>query len=193
MSKTIDSLTPLEISKIIEELKITKFPLELADKNIKISIQTMPRRFRKNTFFQVRPKMNVSLLKPSTKRHYQIEINPALYTNNPGREAIRSILMHELQHVVDFTNKDFFELASFAYKYERNKAFRFQYERETDLHALKRGAGVGLANYRLWLYEQIKKEKDLEEKKRMYMTPEEIYIYLSVIENVRCKNIFIEN
>jgi len=176
-SESSSSLTKDRLKIILNETINQFFDKELKRNNISIGIKNMPKKSRRDSFLQIRPKINFSLFRPSKKRHYYLEINPLLYKNNPGEFAIRAILIHELEHVIDYLDLNFYQLSHFGLKYANNTQFRYDYERYTDIKALKRGAGIGLADYRIWIYKQIS-PKDVVIKKMSYLTPEEIRSFL---------------
>jgi hypothetical protein len=115
--------------------------------------------------------------KPPAERTYRVRYNPKLLADPPSNRAVLAILVHELKHVLDYTKKATeAELVDFGVKYALDQPFRTGYERATDEHALSRGYGEGLKDYRHWLYERVTPDK-LEEKRRDYYTPEEIDAY----------------
>lgn len=105
------------------------------------------------------------------ERNYIIQINPLLLENPPSGGATVAILVHELKHILDYTEMSSLEFAEFGLWYAQGDVA--EYERETDLFSMERGCAEGLIEFRLWLYEQISPET-LEEKKENYYTPEEI-------------------
>ncbi|MCA9583957.1 MAG: hypothetical protein KC657_01220 [Myxococcales bacterium] len=115
--------------------------------------------------------------KPAAERTYRVRYNPKLFGDPPSNRAVFAILVHELKHVLDYTKKSTeAELVDFGVKYALDQPFRTAYERATDEHALSRGYGEGLKDYRYWLYDRITPDK-VEEKRRDYYTPEEIDAY----------------
>jgi hypothetical protein len=105
------------------------------------------------------------------ERTYTLQYNPALFDDPPSQIAVGAILVHELRHVLDYTEMTSEELGAFAAWYITEDVSA--YERETDEYALEQGCGEGLTAYREWLYETIPPE-DLAEKQRNYYTPDEI-------------------
>jgi len=171
-------MNPDKLQTILNEVKETYFSQELS--GIKVRIAKMPRRDRKATFLQVKPKISHAIFKRPSKRTYLLQVNPLFYKNPPSESAIRAIFIHELTHVHDYVKMNFSKLTLFAFSYASNRNFRFKYERSTDKFALVRGgrdACVGLIEFRQWLYEQISPE-DIEIKILMYLTPKEIQTHL---------------
>ena len=79
--------------------------------------------------------------------------------------------MHELKHVMDYSQMNTSELIEFGIWY--GSADIAEYERQTDLFTLEKGCGTGLIAFRNWLYGQVTDEVKAE-KQRQYYTPEEI-------------------
>lgn len=154
------------IQKHITGIVETDFP-EL--QKVKIEIKN----FKSNAYFlQANLKME-TLLNHPLKRTYVVEVNHKLYGCPPTTKGLVAILVHELQHVSDYTKMSSAEVVSFAAKYSTNKKFRTKYERETDLKAMEKGFGKGLIDYRNWIYQWLT-PKELKNKKRYYYSPEEI-------------------
>lgn len=108
---------------------------------------------------------------PPRERDYRVNYNEAVFNDPPSHAAVGAILAHELAHVNDYTSLDTQEMTDFALWYAQ--ADTAEYERATDLAAMERGCALGLIEYRLWLYAHVD-EETLEEKRRVYWTPEEI-------------------
>lgn len=110
------------------------------------------------------------------ERTYTIQYNPALFSSPPSRAAVGAILVHELRHVLDYTEMTSEELAEFAAWYITEDVSA--YERQTDEYALEQGCGDGLIAYREWLYEAIPPE-DVADKQYNYYTPDEIRAWMA--------------
>jgi hypothetical protein len=174
---TSHRLTPARLAELLEETKNQFFARELKD--VRILITHIPKRERKATFFQVKPKLNITIFRKPSKRVYLLQVNPSIFQNSPSELAIRGILIHELSHIIDYLKLNTSELLLFGLRYALGRAHRFKYERLTDKRALTLGREVacsGIHAYRLWLYAQIS-PKEAEIKKKMYLTPEEIESY----------------
>lgn len=109
------------------------------------------------------------------ERRYRIQVGRALFADPPSNRAVYAILTHELRHTVDYLGMDGKTLAKFGIDYALLP--QTDYERATDRHALDRGVGRGLADYRRWLYAHVDDETRAE-KIRDYYTPEQIEAYL---------------
>lgn len=129
-----------------------------------------------SVFFQAG--LDVTTLEaPPLERTYTIQYNPALFLDPPSRPAVGAILIHELRHILDYTEMSAEELSAFIAWYLTADDIS-TYERQTDEYVLERGCGLGLIAYREWLYATIP-EEDLEEKKKSYYTPEEIVAWMA--------------
>jgi hypothetical protein len=112
---------------------------------------------------------------------YVIQVNPEVFMKNAPEEGVRSILAHELEHIVYYRGKNRGELLGLG-NLLTDKSFTAKFERKADLGAIGRGYGIGLRMYRDWLYLNIPSDK-MDEKKRNYFSPEEIDLILSVMKN----------
>lgn len=112
-----------------------------------------------------------TLLNGRRSRDYLVYVNPRLYLDPPPRAAIRAVLAHELVHVADYSQRSTLGLARFTVRYLTSDDA--EYERSTDVEALRRGYGCGLMAYREWLYQHVSPSV-AQAKRRSYLTPEEI-------------------
>lgn len=88
-------------------------------------------------------------------------------------EALEAIMVHELEHVVDYTGWSSARLIKHGAKYSLSMKQKINYERATDNKVLAKGLHEGLAQYREWIYQWLT-PKELLSKRRIYLTPEEI-------------------
>lgn len=116
---------------------------------------------------------------PPLERAYRVLYNPLQFERDIPRDAVGAILVHELQHLVDYTEMDGEQLSEFALWYASEDISA--YERRTDEAALWAGCGEGLIAYREWLYAQLTPEQ-IEQKKVTYYTPEEIEAWTAANE-----------
>ena len=86
-------------------------------------------------------------------------------------DGLRSVLAHELSHVVYYTRGKRFRLIGLVRLASRG--YRSKFERATDLEAIRRGYGDGLKEYRRWLYRSVP-PKALCGKWGDYFSPEKI-------------------
>lgn len=134
--------------------------------------------FRSDAYFLQAQPQKKSLLKNRANRVYEVQLNPNLLDCSPGRDALISILTHELEHIVDYTQMSNAQIIKHAIKYSLSRQFRTRYERATDLKTLKKGQGLGLIQYREWIYPQLS-SRQLSLKKRYYLTPAEIQDWMT--------------
>jgi len=121
-------------------------------------------------FFQANLDLG-TVSEPPLERAYRVLYNPHLFDNPPDQSAVAAILVHELTHILDYTEMNSEQLIEFGIWYATSDTA--EYERATDEEALWRGCAEGLIAYREWLYEQLDAE-DADEKRRVYFTPSEI-------------------
>lgn len=109
------------------------------------------------------------------ERTYYIDINKKLYQCAPSKLALRSILAHEIQHILDYKNSNSIELVKIGARMLRKKS-RSYYERSTDYKIMEMGLSQGIKEYREWIYLRLS-GKGLKTKQCFYYTPEEINRY----------------
>lgn len=110
-----------------------------------------------------------------SRPRYRIEVNPRLLELGCPPEAIDAVLAHELGHTLDYDQEGLpglFKVLSRLLIDPRG------YEHRTDLQAIFRGYGSGLALYREWIYAQLTPEQ-VERKRYMYYQPAEIRLLMS--------------
>lgn len=152
---------------IVAEIVEASFP-EL--KNASIKIKTFESRAD-----YLRARFSFSRFLTFRKLHYLIYVNPNIFDLDAPPNGIRAIIAHELAHVAYFLSRKRFEL--FGLVALQSKSFTARFERGADLQAIKRGYGVGLTEYREWLYANIPAER-IDDKKREYFSPAEIDLIL---------------
>lgn len=156
--------------KIIQEVVEESYP-ELAIE--KIHVKT----FRsQKTFFKAQFSFNRYLT--FRQLRMSILINPIVYSRNAPAQGLRAILAHELAHILYFKRKNRLQLLGLIGLV--NGGFNAKFERRADLVAIERGYGIGLIEYRKWLYQNIN-EGEISDKKRNYFTPEEIALVITAI------------
>ena len=162
----LPTMTIDQFKAMVQSSRDLYFP-ELS--NLKIEIST----FRSDEYFlQAQPKIR-TLLRGGSKRRYVIDLNLKLLDCPPPEEALTAILVHELEHIKDYTGWSSFKIARFGVHYSTSMKLKTRYERETDHKVLEKGLHSGLAGYREWLYQWLS-PKELARKKKIYLTPEEI-------------------
>jgi len=156
--------------KIINEVVAKSYP-EL--KNKKIEVKTFQSEL---DYFQSR--FSLGKMLTFQKMRYIIFVNPKVFEKNAPESGIRSIIAHEIAHVLYYSKRNRIELLGLIKL--SSKDFTQKFERGADLEAIARGYGSGIKDYRQWLYQNIP-QKNLEEKKRNYFSPEEIDLMLEIL------------
>jgi hypothetical protein len=105
------------------------------------------------------------------RMRYFVEVNPALFGLEAPPDGICAVLAHELSHVVSLEHGNRIRRLSLVRLL--SKSYTAQFERKTDLEAIRRGYGDGLKSYRTWFYAHIPAVA-LPAKRRNYFSPEEI-------------------
>jgi hypothetical protein len=158
-----------QTQKIINEVIEKSYP-EL--KNKRIEIKTFK---SESDYFQARFSFGKYLT--FQKMQYLIFVNPKVFERGATADGIRSVIAHELAHVLYYSKRNRFELLGLVNL--SGKKFTQRFERGADVEAIARGYGEGLIEYRNWLYQNIP-PKSLEEKKRNYFSPEELELMLEI-------------
>lgn len=149
------------------EKTIEQFFPELANESIGVST------FRSDAYFLQAQPVVKTLVGKRRKRRYNVQLNLKLLDCPPSEESLQAILVHELEHVKDYTGWSSAKIAKHGIHYSTSLKFRAKYERATDEKVLEKGLSIGLAGYRVWVYQWLS-PKDLERKRYIYLTPEEI-------------------
>jgi hypothetical protein len=123
-------------------------------------------------FLQAQPKIK-TLVGNRLKRQYSVQLNLKLLECPPPEDALVAILVHELEHVKDYIGWSSGKILKHGVLYSTSMEVKVAYERQTDRKVLEKGLHEGLAGYREWIYQWLTPE-DLANKKRIYLTPEEI-------------------
>lgn len=151
---------------ILHETKIKYFP-ELENEKIIV------KKFKSDAYFLRAQPIIKTLVRKKRNRVYSIQLNLNLLECPPPREGLVAILIHELEHVKDYTSWSSAKIIKHGIRYATSFKFMSNYEKETDIKALEKGVHVGLATYRQWVYQWLS-PKDLEKKKNIYLTPDQI-------------------
>lgn len=170
--KSVDSQMAIEkTEKLIQEVVEESYP-ELLTEKIKV------KTFRsQKTFFKAQFSFNRYLT--LRKLRMTILINPIVYSRNAPVEGLRAILAHELAHILYYKRKNRLQLLGLIGLV--NGGFNAKFERRTDLVAIERGYGIGLIEYREWLYQNVS-EREISSKKRNYFTSEEIALLIAAFK-----------
>lgn len=154
---------------LVEEVKQNYFP---ALHQVKILVST----FSSEAYFLQAQPIAISLLGARSKRRYQVQLNLKLLECPPAISALEAILVHELEHVVDYQPMSASKVAAHGLRYLMNTKFKRHYERSTDCKVLERGLHQGLSDYRKWVYQWLN-PGEVRTKRRLYLTPEEIEVF----------------
>mmetsp|Transcript_4251 Transcript_4251/g.11880 ORF Transcript_4251/g.11880 Transcript_4251/m.11880 type:complete len:242 (+) Transcript_4251:34-759(+) len=115
---------------------------------------------------------------PPKRRTYDLFANPVLCNaSGPSEEALYAIVIHELNHILDYTQLGITQFAEFGIQYATNYPFQIWYEHATDYRVLELDLGHGLADYRKWIYGVLPDEEAICQKKLEYYTPKQIAAY----------------
>ena len=142
------------------------FP-ELSNESIGVST------FNSNAYFLQAQPVAKSLIGNREKRKYNVQLNLKLLNCPPDEDSLKAILVHELEHVKDYTQWSSAKIVKHGIHYSTSLKFRAKYERATDSKVLEKGLNIGLAGYRIWVYQWLS-PKEYERKRYIYLTPEEI-------------------
>jgi hypothetical protein len=153
------------------EVRAASFP-ELGDAPLTIE------RFSSDTVFFM-SNIDVGSALHGGPLHLQLFINDAVLDDDadvPGEIALKAVLAHELAHSLDYVQRFSADGAAGLLPLLPMLAWapaEEEIERRTDLVAVRRGYGFGLAAYRRWLYRRLPAEAVLE-KRRIYYSPLEL-------------------
>ncbi|MCI0388036.1 MAG: hypothetical protein MOB07_04615 [Acidobacteria bacterium] len=158
-----------QTQSLVDELISASYP-ELRDMEIQI------RLFEgKSDFFRTR--FDIPQFLFGGKMRYIISVNPRVFEWQAPEAGVRAIVAHELAHILYFEQQN--RMRHFSLVRLALTKFTARFERRTDLEAISRGYGIGLKEYRHWLYQHIPQKKLLE-KRRNYFSPDEIDAILSI-------------
>lgn len=126
----------------------------------------------------------LSTLLPPLERKYLVLISsdsadfwePILLKNTPFNEQV-GIIAHELGHTVYYQDKTALQLISIAYKYEYDREFYLEFERDGDELAIRRGLGYQMYDYAWFVRKAFgDSQEEIEHDKAggPYLNPQEI-------------------
>ncbi len=156
---------------LVNEIAKKSFP-EIKLKKIRIKTFKSDKSYFKARFSVTR------YLTFQRMRHF-VFVNPEVFKRNASEEGIRSIIAHELSHILFYTEKNRFELLGLAGL--TSGSFEQKFERKTDLIAIQRGYGKGLIEFRRWLYRNVP-ASNLDTKKKNYFSPNEIELIMKTVK-----------
>jgi len=122
-----------------------------------------------------------SLFRKRDNRRYSIIINykknkrKVRLMENVTYEARVGVIGHELAHIVDYRNKNFFHIIGNGISYTISKNFRRNLEYKIDRITINRGLGEGLLAFRQYIEdESVTTERYRRFNEYIYMTSAEI-------------------
>lgn len=145
--------------------------------SLRIGAVDWPQPSDANYYLKTAPATESLLFVPAPLRVYDVYFNPRLFNTSfgPSALALRSIVAHELTHVVMYRSLTMYEFVfGFLLDYaDYHNLIRI--ERATDLELLNSNLDLaqGLIAYREWIYSKLDND-GIEAKMREYMTPDEI-------------------
>lgn len=171
-TKDKNELAIAKTQELINEIVKKSYP-EIKLNKIKV------KSFKSDTnFFKAR--FSYARFLTFQKMRYLVFVNPKVFELNAPVNGIRSIIAHEITHILYYTEKNRFELLGLTSL--ASDSFTAKFERKADLVAIKRGFGKGLIEYRNWLYKNIP-EKEIKSKRRNYFSPDEIKLILEITKD----------
>lgn len=123
---------------------------------------------------------SLDVARRASKRHYFVVLSTAFATQ-PDAAAIEALVIHEIQHIYDYSQLSGAGLLSLVAEYVLSpNSFVPRYERATDVRALERAfaaqrttQAADTIRYRQFLY-AVLPPADVAEKRRNYLQPDEI-------------------
>ena len=94
-----------------------------------------------------------------------------------SRASLKALFAHEFAHLDLIANMNFFEKIKFAFIWLFTKRGKENFERDADIHAIKKGYGKGLIELRKQSKKTYTKE-ELKKGRQGYLTIREIKSYI---------------
>lgn len=161
------ALTRADIDALLDDVKARSYP-ELAQTPLSTSTMTSSSVFFQSNFDVARARDGALAL--------VVDVNEAVLDDPPSPAALRAVLAHELAHSLDYRQRfdrdgvaGLVGLLPMLVWPPAEEAV----ERRTDVVAVARGHGRGLAAYRVWLYAHIDADA-VRHKRRVYYSPLEL-------------------
>jgi hypothetical protein len=153
---------------LVHEVQTASFP-ELEESQISV------RRFTSDSDY-FRARFSIPRFLVGAKMRYFIEVNSTSAITSAPEDGKRAIVAHELAQIAYYDrHKRSFLLGLVRLTDQR---FRAGFEKEADAQAIRLGYAQGLKEYRVWLYRHVP-ARALAEKKRDYLSPEEIEAFVA--------------
>lgn len=136
-----------------------------------------------------RPKVG-SLFRKRSKRKYVIRIKPntkdsVATIDQVGFNGAVGVLGHELNHIIDYSKRNFWGILGRLFNYGSKKGKR-KFEAEIDRMTIKKGLGWQLYDWENYVLNASKAtEKYKRYKRSIYYTPEEL---ITLIKQAKANN-----
>ncbi len=137
-----------------------------------------------------RPTIGSLLFRRRVNRKYVIRIKPntgdsVATLSQVGFNGAVGVLGHELNHIIDYSNRSFFGILGRLFNYTNKKGKR-RYEGEIDRMTVEKGLGWQLYDWEDYvLNKSIAKAKYKAYKKAVYFSPDEL---ITIIEELEEQN-----
>jgi hypothetical protein len=130
-------------------------------------------------FFQCKPAL-ANVVRKTSRDRYTIEVNPAALDGTLTAAAVRGVLAHEIAHGLNTHENGLCGFVALGMSF-LSTSHLHKDERQTDLEAIARGYGDGLAAYRVWVYTKLTPEQ-LVVKQATYYQPDEIALMQQTLQ-----------
>lgn len=156
------------LSRVAEEISALRPAFSRLD-GLTLVLETFDSR---EDFFRARPR---SPWRAPLERTYAVQVNRKVCDDPPPPAAEKAILAHELAHLDAYAAMGRAGLLRLGWEYLIRPGGKKveEFEKSADDAAVAAGQGLGLADYREWLYPRVS-PKTAERKRRLYRGPEEL-------------------
>jgi hypothetical protein len=163
--------------ELISLVALMHFP-ELKDTKIIFKSKSI------NSTMQAKPK-GLNILRRKGKRKYVViinTINPKVPLDSISFNAKIGVLGHELAHIIDYENKNTWQIIGIGLRYG-NQKYRAKFERATDQRTLDYGLKWQIYDFSTYVLKYNQNNPSyLEYKKKVYMTPDDILLQLDTLK-----------
>jgi hypothetical protein len=163
--------------ELISLVALMHFP-ELKDTKIIFKTKSI------NSTMQAKPK-GLNILRRKGNRKYVViinTINPKVPLDSISFNAKIGVLGHELAHIIDYENKNTWQIIGIGLRYG-NKKYRAKFERATDQRTLDAGLKWQIYDFSTYVLKYNQNNPSyLEYKKKVYMTPDDILLQLDTLK-----------
>ncbi len=174
---------------------------ELIKKEVNFVLEHYPRLKNTSIEFIIKPSLATSFMKaqptlrsifvPKSKRKYRILMSNSFKVDNYTmtlKEIPENVLIgwisHELGHVLDYENRNGFELAVFGFRYLFSQSHLREAERVADSYAVSNNMGRYILETKNFILNQANFSQKYKERiKRLYVSPNDILVLVKEHEN----------